>query len=392
VAADGTLQGDLVLVGGGDPFLDTGALDGLAARLAAQGIRRVAGRLLFDAGWLPLLPEISASQPIAAHYNPGVSALSVNFNRVHARWTLAGGTVTARALAVSDAGEMPADWIVFSPAPAGTAAGIGFLLQPVGDRDGWAVSPSLAEPGALWLPVRNAAWHTASLFARLLEGRGIAVPAPQPGPAPAGARPLAEHSSVPLVEVAELVLHYSNNLSAELMGLAAARAVGANPGSLAESAAVMADWFRRQMPGADWAGFAPGNHSGLSVRSRASPRHMAQVLAYAWPRQYAGRPFASLLKTVGFQAEINEPLPGDPVQIRAKTGTMYYGRGLAGYLTGAGGRQAGFAVFVSDLAARAAADAALDRRFVTGPPGASGWLARAREAEKALVADWARAL
>ncbi len=388
----GTLSGDLILLGGGDPFLDTEDLDGLAARLVARGVSRIGGRLLYDASRLPLIPEISAAQPVLAHYNPGVGALSVNFNRVHARWQRADGAVTAQAVTISDSLELPADWIAFTAAPGGLERDIGFLLSPVGDRDGWAVSQSLGEPGALWLPVRNTAWHTASLFARLLAGRGIAAPAPEPARAPAGATLLARHESVPLIEIAELVLHYSNNLSAELMGLAAGAAVGRAPASLAESAAAMSGWLARTVPGADWSGFAPGNHSGLQSQGRTTPRQLGAILAYAWPRRYAGRGLYDLLRSARFEGELNEGHQGDPVEIRAKTGTLYYGRGLAGYLRAASGRRVGFAVFVSDLGARAATDAAADRRRLIGPPGADAWLRRARDAEKALVGDWALSL
>ena len=390
--AGGTLAGNLILVGGGDPFLDTEGLDGLAARLAAHGLRRVTGRLLYDASLLPLIPEISASQPILAQYNPGVGALSVNFNRVQARWQRAGSAVTADVLTISDGREVPADWIAMGRAPGGLDRGIGFLLDPVGDRDGWAVSQSLQEPGALWLPVRNTAWHTASLFARLLGQRGIAVPPPEPAPRPAGTTRLAQHLSVPLIEIAELVLHYSNNLSAELIGLAATRAAGRPAATLAQSAAAMGDWLAGAVPGVDWSGFRPGNHSGLNPAGRVSPRQVAAVLRYAWSRRYGGRGFYDLLRAARFEAALNEGRGGAPVAIRAKTGTLYYGRGLAGYLQAASGRPLGFAVFVSDLAARAAADAAADRRLLVGPPGAAGWLAWARDAEEALVADWALSL
>ena len=89
---EGVLKGDLVLAGGGDPTLDTDALADMAARLKARGIREVAGELRAWGGALPFERVIDPTQPEHVGYNPSISGLNLNFNRVHFEWRRAGST------------------------------------------------------------------------------------------------------------------------------------------------------------------------------------------------------------------------------------------------------------------------------------------------------------
>lgn len=52
VPENGVIRGDIVLVGGGDPYLRQAQVEGLAAQIVALGIRSIHGRVLADAGML----------------------------------------------------------------------------------------------------------------------------------------------------------------------------------------------------------------------------------------------------------------------------------------------------------------------------------------------------
>ena len=83
----GVLRGDLVLAGGGDPVLDTDALGDMAGGASAcAGSTRSRGGSWSPTGALPAVAEIDAGQPEDAAYNPTISGMNLNFNRVFLAW------------------------------------------------------------------------------------------------------------------------------------------------------------------------------------------------------------------------------------------------------------------------------------------------------------------
>ncbi|MEO0917751.1 MAG: D-alanyl-D-alanine carboxypeptidase, partial [Pseudomonadota bacterium] len=83
---NGKLDGDLVLVGGGDPTLDTDDLAELAIMLREGGLREVTGAFKVFADALPRGDRINSGQPDHVAYNPSYGGLNLNFNRVHFEW------------------------------------------------------------------------------------------------------------------------------------------------------------------------------------------------------------------------------------------------------------------------------------------------------------------
>jgi serine-type D-Ala-D-Ala carboxypeptidase/endopeptidase (penicillin-binding protein 4) len=82
VSASGVLDGDLVLVGGGDPTLTTADLTALATQIAAAGITRVTGRLLVDdRRFEPMIPAVGWKPSFVPGEVGKVSAFLVDRNR-----------------------------------------------------------------------------------------------------------------------------------------------------------------------------------------------------------------------------------------------------------------------------------------------------------------------
>ncbi|HUF86104.1 MAG TPA: D-alanyl-D-alanine carboxypeptidase/D-alanyl-D-alanine-endopeptidase [Thermohalobaculum sp.] len=385
----GTLQGDLVLVGGGDPELDTDALVPLVAALAQQGIVRVAGRLVVDGSAALSVPAIDPDQPIDAAYNPALSGLSLNFNRVRLKWATRGTEQTLRVSALALRHDPEVSGVRVALAGASDAPLFSHALED--GTEVWRIrARDLRGKGERWLPVRRPELHAGEVLAKLAAAQGITLGAAVEGRAPAGARLIARVESRPLTQMVASMLRHSTNLTAELVGQAAARAGGRQPGSLAASGAATAAWAAgvAGFPAGD-SGFRLANHSGLSQASRLSPRRMVELLAALARRQpgqgvrYKGLPggVIDLLRDYNVAAK-GVDIDFRRLEVAAKTGTMDYMRGLAGYIVTPGGRRLAFAVFSNDLERRRSGVSQIDR----------GWMARARAFERALVRNWVLAL
>ena len=378
-----TLQrsGDrLYLVGGGDPLLAVEDLMSLARAGVEAGLAEA--EFYYDDSLLPHASEIDAGQSGRAVYNPGVSALSLSFNRRRLIWRAGpGGGLEAFALPGRDL------------APLAAALGKGEpVVRRIETPEGPTWNVAGRGDGKTWVPVWRPARFAADLFRDLAAMQGLALGEPQAGTAPADARTVARHRGQRLVDIVGLTLHYSNNLLAELVGLGAALKLAGRPETLAASAARLQAELDRRIGGAgpDW---RLDRHSGLSSRARASPRRMAALLHYAAGRRYAGRSFESLLPISGWKGSLAgwEDEPALAFRVWAKTGTMYYGRGLAGYLYTVSGRRTVFALFISDLDERRRLDALGPEPDAEDRERAEAWLTRARKLERHLLKRWALA-
>ena len=377
-----TLHGDLYLVGGGDPTLSTNDLQGFVDALKAAGITQVRGRFAFDESFLITTQEVNPKQPVVAVYNPSVSALSLNYNRVQLRWKGRPGAKNFQTWLRSPADGifLPVSGVSIGLIPIGGQSDTPFLLEE-GSRDRWLLSRQLPARGFKELPLRRTPGKVAaSLFRTYCLQFGITLPQPQAAPAPTNARLLYTHDSKLLSGILSGMLFYSNNLSAELIGLVTSRTLRDQPLSLPDSAALLTDWYQRRLPQTDWTGFVNMNHSGLSSLSRHSPRQLTAILRHGAPLLF------DLLPQPQWKNEWAEL----EKNVRAKSGTMSYVAGLTGILTTRKGHQLGFALLVTDFARRATFDAARHAEKVQTPPEAEAWTEQAKAFERALLSHWRR--
>ncbi len=372
----GTLSGDLVLQGGGDPNLQTADLAALADRIFESGLRRVNGRLLVDASALPQIDSIDASQLPQAGYSPALSGLNLNFNRVHFGWAVRGGTVTLQLDARSNR-ETP---VVSSIAIATSERDFPtYTYDGTGPREEWRVArAALTGEGSRWLPVRRPAIYCGDVLRALLAARGCTLPAPRIAAAAAGDRVLADHRSAPLAGMMQEMLRFSTNITAECAGLSASLRSAQAAGTLAASGAAMSRWLAGRYGAA---GLSFVDHSGLGDRSRVSARAMG---AFFLAAHRAGI-LAPILRPQPMRDSEGREMANHPLAVFAKTGTLNFASALGGYATPRqGGRTVAFAIFAADLNRRAAIPETERER----PPGAQPWSRRARRLQQDLIERW----
>ena len=372
---NGVVQGDLILVGGCDPTTDTRDFAALAATMKDAGIREVRGSFLVYDGLVASVPAIDQEQPDHVGYNPAVSGIALNFNRVHFEWKRAGSdyTVTMDARA----GKYRPDVTVSQMKIKARRAPI-YTYESREGRDYWTVAKgALGREGARWLPVRNPGLYAGEVFSTFARSHGIVLHKPKlTASLPLGTI-LASIESPRLDVILKSMLKHSTNLTAEMVGLAATRARIGRTENLAGSAAEMNRWAVETL-GMDEPAFV--DHSGLGDRSRISAPDMVRGLAAAG-RRAALRP---LLKAVKLLDAQGRPVNDHPVKADAKTGTLNFVSGLGGYITTPSGRELVFAIFTADFDKRAG----IPREARERPPGARTWATRSRRLQRRLIMRW----
>lgn len=365
----GRIAGDLVLSGTGDPTLTTDALGDLAAALKARGVQGITGRFLVHGAALPQLPLIDPEQPEHVGYNPAISGLNLNYNRVHFQWSRAQGGWAVRMDARADRFvpdvRMARMRVVDRDRPV-------YTYSTSGTVEDWTVaSRALGNGGSRWLPVRRPDLYAGEVFQTLARAQGIALPDAQAVGRISGGAVLAEVTSPPLRTVARDMLRWSTNLTAEVLGLSASGESG-----LTVSGARMAEWAAGHY--GMQAAFV--DHSGLGVGSRATAAGMARALAQA-----GAGPLRPILRDFTMRDAQGREMRNHPLKVAAKTGTLNFVSGLGGYVTTPGGRDLAFAIFAADLPRRAGLAATERER----PAGGREWTGRARGMQSRLLERWA---
>jgi D-alanyl-D-alanine carboxypeptidase/D-alanyl-D-alanine-endopeptidase (penicillin-binding protein 4) len=398
IDSDGTLHGDVVIEGSGDPSLSGRAwpyagktersnpplqpLEGLADQIAKSGrVHKVTGAVIGDdstfvferygSGW--------AWDDLQWEYGAPISALSVNDNSVYLDLmpgAKPGDPVTATW-------NPPAPYYSLEntaiTGPSAPKPQIGVDRQP-GSKVVrlYGTLPVTSKGMHLALAIEDPAEFAAIAFRQMLLVRGIAIAgaaatrhnfpasteeflevsrtplaAPLPSqrnlPAPSAAANenlLASYTSPPLGQDLTVINKVSQNLHVELILRDLGKAV-LNDGSTAAGARVVRQFLINA--GVNPTDFLFFDGSGLSPQDLVTPRAATTLLAYA-SRQSWGEAFRLTLPIAGVDGSLAGRFTQSPVKGKffAKTGTLSEVNALTGYLTARSGRTVILSILCND--------------------------------------------
>jgi D-alanyl-D-alanine carboxypeptidase/D-alanyl-D-alanine-endopeptidase (penicillin-binding protein 4) len=360
----GVLQGDLLVVGSGDPSMGPsvsghsqplGALEGWAENLKTR-IRVITGRVIGDDnafddeglgfGW--------SWDDLPDDYAAGVSALQYNENAV--RVTVEPGLAVGdwASIAISPTGGVTVDSVLTTSA-ADIPMAIAAHRLPGGPRLRLTGTVPLgAAPVTRVVSVDNPTQFFANALRSELINHGIDVRGPavdvddiRDTPALRAAIVILDHASYPLSTLAFRLMKASQNLYAEtFLKTLAARTP---PASAAMGRAVvqtaMLAW------GVDTSELIVRDGSGLSRYDYVTPNALVTILAHVDRDPYLKGPFEAALPIAGRDGSLVNRMKGTPAEgnARAKTGSMSNVRTLSGYVTTADGEPLVFSILANNF-------------------------------------------
>lgn len=335
----GTLDGDLLIQGSGDPQLVIEDFWRLIENLRQRGLRHITGDLILDSS---LFDRSAINTKPLDHkryraYNTPPDALLVNFRATRLEVFPEGQSLRIYADPPATTLRLENHIKVLTGRCKGRTGGITLTVErqasgtlaKLGGR-----YPVTCGPTGFGRVLLTQDAYVYGVFRHLwLASGGTLRGTWRSGVAPTNQRAFASHRSDPLASTVRDINKFSNNVMARnlLLTLAAKRTQGvATPSD--GRAAVLA-WLAQA--GIRMPHLAMDNGAGLSRSARLSARGLGQLLLHAWHGPW-GPEFISSLPLAGMDGSLRQRFRGlapEGGRIRLKTGRLSGVRAMAGYVT-----------------------------------------------------------
>ena len=378
--AGGVLAGDLVVVGGGDPSINSrdGAasrvFDEWARRLHESGVTRIAGRIIGDGrafsgeplgqGWAWDYLGYGYAAPVSAlQYDENLAELAVSPGAA------AGAPATIAIRPAECALEVDG---AVATGPEGSPVDLDIQRAAGSNRVVVTGSvPAGAKETVRTVAVADPATAFAGNLRRALIERGIevggtatAIEHTSQAPDTASARLLFVHQSPPLSEVATVLMKVSQNLYAETLLRALGMRRGA--GTVAEGRKAVAEVLTAW--GVPSNAYLVADGSGLSRYNYLSAEAIVRILMHIHGDARHRDLFIATLPVAGQDGgTIARRMKGTAAEgnAKAKTGSIANVRALSGFVTTRGGERVVFSILANSFSvAQSAVDDATDKAVV----------------------------
>ncbi len=340
----GTLDGDLYLVGSGDPSLTSDTLRGGVGVLARAGLTDITGGIVADASLFGGREINPAWDPddLQYDYAAGTSALSLDEGTVefHLVPTTSGAPARIEVRPPSDAVQVRGGVLT------GYSSSLSIDRAP--DRNAFTFDGSIAVNAeqSFYRPVIDQPHYVAGVARSMLRARNITVEGgSHTGVAPSVATVLWKHESAPLKTLLNHMLFESDNHYAEQL----LRAVGAHGGTVGtEHSGAIVERAVFQQLGAPTEGLRVVDGSGLAPTDRVAPIDLATLLARA-TLVAPGEVLFTDLPRVGIEGTVRRHDVTTALgRARAKSGHINDVDALAGYVDTRHHGRVAFAILVND--------------------------------------------
>lgn len=368
---DQVLEGNLVLVGGGDPYMTAERWWSFVSGLRQAGVQRIAGDVIIDNTLFTPQGEDRGSfdnRPYRT-YNVLPDALMVNFQTVTINVVPDPATGSVRA----SANPWPANLVLdnsvrLDPGSCRRGSGgvvVGMPDGPTGSRI--SVSGHYAAGcGQFSVPraLMRAPDYAYGLFKTFWQQSGGSLSGGMKlGAVPADARLLYTHDSLSLAEVIRLVNKFSSNVMARTVFLTLAAEKVGRPATSAGARQAVLNFLASR--GISIPELILENGSGLSRDERITAQGLADVLLDAHQSQYMPE-FAASLPLSATDGTLKRRFRSADMQgrLRMKTGSLEEVSALAGYVSAASGRTFVTVIILNDPKADSGAGQAIQAALI----------------------------
>ncbi len=353
---NGVLDGDLILQGGGDPYMTLERWWSFARTLRDRGLRIIHGDIVIDntAFSLPAEDPGAFDGRPNRSYNVQPDALMVNFQSVEFRMvpnpSMHRVDIVATPTPINLVIENHVD--LASGRCSAAAGRVDFKVA----SERWdrvvfsgALSPSCAERSIARVLLRPADYAFGTFVTLWRELGGEFAGKLRVEPSPADARAFVSFDSLTLGEIVRLTNKFSSNLMARHLLLTMGEDRFGFPATLDKGAAALDEWGRQR--GLSLQNINIDNGSGLSRATRISVLQMASVLRTAYHSRYAPE-FLASLPLAGLDGTLRSRMKTSPAgSVRLKTGHLDGVSGVAGYVTTPSGKTFVLVSLVNDARA-----------------------------------------